>query len=240
MELRAQHTGAPSPATSVFTLGASSCFLYPVVTDYPNCWRQSHNLPSAFFRPHSALATSSHLKGQAPGLFFLHGLHFCMYSEVFEEPLADNQAHEDSNAIHALFASSLKIASTICNEQFAKNLSLTKILHLLCSANDGATILEQMEVENQIGKLMVDLSRSQDFEIGDGTTGVVVTAGALLEQAESLLDRGIHPIRVADGYELASKIAVEQLEKISTKFPFDKDNLEPLIQTCMTTLSSKM
>ncbi|GAQ82284.1 TCP-1/cpn60 chaperonin family protein [Klebsormidium nitens] len=106
--------------------------------------------------------------------------------------------------------------------------------------NDGATILEQMEVENQIGKLMVDLSRSQDFEIGDGTTGVVVTAGALLEQAESLLDRGIHPIRVADGYELASKIAVEQLEKISTKFPLDKDNLEPLIQTCMTTLSSKI
>lgn len=52
----------------------------------------------------------------------------------------------------------------------------------LCAANDGATILEQMEVEHQIGKLLVELSKSQDHEIGDGTTGVVVMAGALLEQ----------------------------------------------------------
>ena len=50
------------------------------------------------------------------------------------------------------------------------------------AANDGATILEQMEVENQIGRLLVELSKSQDHEIGDGTTGVVVMAGALLEQ----------------------------------------------------------
>jgi TCP-1/cpn60 chaperonin family len=50
------------------------------------------------------------------------------------------------------------------------------------AANDGATILDQMEVENQIAKLLVQLSRSQDYEIGDGTTGVVVLAGALLEQ----------------------------------------------------------
>ena len=55
---------------------------------------------------------------------------------------------------------------------------------MLAAANDGATILEQMEVENQIGKLLVELSKSQDHEIGDGTTGVVVLAGALLEQAE--------------------------------------------------------
>jgi chaperonin GroEL (HSP60 family) len=57
-------------------------------------------------------------------------------------------------------------------------------MHLLdaCAANDGATILDQMEVENQIAKLLVQLSRSQDYEIGDGTTGVVVLAGALLEQ----------------------------------------------------------
>ena len=67
--------------------------------------------------------------------------------------------------------------------------------------NDGATILERMEVEHQIGKLLVELSRSQDYEIGDGTTGVVVLAGALLEQAETLLDRGIHPLRIAEGYE---------------------------------------
>jgi T-complex protein 1 subunit epsilon len=107
-------------------------------------------------------------------------------------------------------------------------------------ANDGATILEQMDVDNQIAKLMVELSRSQDYEIGDGTTGVVVMAGALLEQAEKLLERGIHPIRVAEGYEMASRIAFDHLERISQKFEFSADNIEPLVQTCMTTLSSKM
>ncbi|KAJ6911454.1 T-complex protein 1 subunit epsilon-like [Populus alba x Populus x berolinensis] len=106
--------------------------------------------------------------------------------------------------------------------------------------NDGATILEQMDVDNQIAKLLVELSRSQDYEIGDGTTGVVVLAGALLEQSQKLLERGIHPIRVAEGYETASRIAVEHLEKISQKYDFGVDNIEPLVQTCMTTLSSKI
>ena len=110
----------------------------------------------------------------------------------------------------------------------------------MVAANDGATILEQMDVDNQIAKLMVELSRSQDYEIGDGTTGVVVLAGALLEQAEKLLERGIHPIRISEGYEMASKLSVEHLESISQKFEFSVTNIEPLVQTCMTTLSSKM
>ncbi|KAJ6431050.1 hypothetical protein OIU84_018533 [Salix udensis] len=108
------------------------------------------------------------------------------------------------------------------------------------TTNDGATILEQMDVDNQIAKLLVELSRSQDYEIGDGTTGVVVLAGALLEQAQKLLERGIHPIRVAEGYETASRIAVENLEKIAQRFDFGVNNIEPLVQTCMTTLSSKI
>ena len=57
--------------------------------------------------------------------------------------------------------------------------------------NDGATILQQLQVDHQVAKLMVELSQSQDEEIGDGTTGVVVLAGALLEQAELLLKKGI-------------------------------------------------
>ncbi|VAI89794.1 unnamed protein product [Triticum turgidum subsp. durum] len=106
--------------------------------------------------------------------------------------------------------------------------------------NDGATILELMDVDNQIAKLMVELSRSQDYDIGDGTTGVVVLAGSLLEQAEKLLERGIHPIRIAEGYEMASRIAVDHLESISTKYEFSATDIEPLVQTCMTTLSSKI
>ena len=67
-----------------------------------------------------------------------------------------------------------------------------------------------------------------------------VLAGALLEQAEQLLDRGIHPSRIADGYELAAHVATAELDRISDSFPVDKNNLEPLIQTAMTSLGSKM
>ena len=97
-----------------------------------------------------------------------------------------------------------------------------------------------MEVDNQIGKLLVELSKSQDHEIGDGTTGVVVLAGALLEMAEPLLDMGIHPLRIAEGYEMACKVATENLDKISSKFDFSNENIEPLARVCMTTLSSKV
>eukprot|EP00008_Paramoeba_atlantica_P004570 CAMPEP_0201488500 /NCGR_PEP_ID=MMETSP0151_2-20130828/18636_1 /ASSEMBLY_ACC=CAM_ASM_000257 /TAXON_ID=200890 /ORGANISM="Paramoeba atlantica, Strain 621/1 / CCAP 1560/9" /LENGTH=538 /DNA_ID=CAMNT_0047873811 /DNA_START=131 /DNA_END=1747 /DNA_ORIENTATION=+ len=108
--------------------------------------------------------------------------------------------------------------------------------------NDGATILDEMQVENQIAKLMVQLSKSQDDEIGDGTTGVVVLAGALLDQAERLLDRGIHPMRISDGFDTACAIAVKHLNTISDKieFNFEKGDLEHLIRTAMTTLGSKI
>ncbi len=106
--------------------------------------------------------------------------------------------------------------------------------------NDGATILDQMEVQHQVAKLLVELSQSQDDEIGDGTTGVVVLAGALLEQALSLLDKGIHPTRISDGFEKACDIGVEELARISDTLAFSQDNLEPLIKTAQTTISSKM
>ena len=124
--------------------------------------------------------------------------------------------------------------------------------------NDGATILEQMEVENQIGKLLVELSKSQDQEIGDGTTGVTVLAGSLLEHAEGLLDQGLHPLRIAEGYEMACKVAIERLEAIASDFEIGcemgsssgslsgapgsvpSSRPEALVKTCMTTLSSKI
>lgn len=106
--------------------------------------------------------------------------------------------------------------------------------------NDGATIMDRMEVNHQVAKLLVELSASQDDEIGDGTTGVVVLAGALLEQAEKLLDRGIHPIRIAEGFEKAAEVAISTLGDIADTVPFSADNLEPLVKTAMTTLSSKI
>merc|ERR1719345_530420 len=106
--------------------------------------------------------------------------------------------------------------------------------------NDGATILDKMAVEHQVARLLVELSQSQDDEIGDGTTGVVVLCGALLEQAEALIDKGIHPIRIADGFEMAAKHAVDHLDSIADKFEIDEKNPEQLIQIAMTTLGSKI
>jgi len=106
--------------------------------------------------------------------------------------------------------------------------------------NDGATILKGMEVEHQIAKLMVQLSQSQDDEIGDGTTGVVVLAGALLEQSEALLDRGIHPIKIADGFEKACKVAVAELEKCCDNIEFTKEDTVELEKVARTSLGSKI
>lgn len=106
--------------------------------------------------------------------------------------------------------------------------------------NDGATILGQMEISNHVAKLMVELSKSQDDEIGDGTTGVVVLAGALLEQAADLIDKGIHPIRIADGYDEACDVAVRELDKISDQIPFSKDETSNLFKVAKTSLGSKI
>ncbi|KAK9469214.1 chaperonin Cpn60/TCP-1 family [Lipomyces arxii] len=106
--------------------------------------------------------------------------------------------------------------------------------------NDGATILGQMQVENQIAKLLVQLSKSQDDEIGDGTTGVVVLAGALLEQAAELIDKGVHPIRIADGYDRACKIAVARLDEIADTVEFSLEDKTNLLKSAKTSLGSKI
>ena len=106
--------------------------------------------------------------------------------------------------------------------------------------NDGATILGQMDITNHAAKLLVELSKSQDDEIGDGTTGVVVLAAALLEQAAELMEKGIHPIRIADGYDQACEVAVDQLDVISDSVPFSKSDLQNLFKIAKTSLGSKI
>lgn len=106
--------------------------------------------------------------------------------------------------------------------------------------NDGATILGQMEVENQVAKLLVELSKSQDDEIGDGTTGVVVMAGALLEQASELIDKGIHPIKIANGFDEACKVAVGHLDSIAEEIPVSREDRTNLLKAARTSLGSKI
>lgn len=91
-----------------------------------------------------------------------------------------------------------------------------------------------------MARLLVELSKSQDDEIGDGTTGVVVLAGALLEQAADLIDKGIHPIRIADGYDAACEAAVAELDRIADTIPFSKKDTSNLQKVAKTSLGSKI
>lgn len=106
--------------------------------------------------------------------------------------------------------------------------------------NDGATILEKMDVDHQIAKLLVDLSKSQDNEIGDGTTGVVVMAGAMLEQAMELIEKGIHPLRIAYGFEKACEAAVKRVDEISKQVDLQSEGRSALIRAASTALGSKV
>ncbi len=103
--------------------------------------------------------------------------------------------------------------------------------------NDGVTILEEMEVEHPAAKMMVEIAKTQDEEVGDGTTTVVVIAGELLRKAEELLDQEIHPITITRGYRLAKDHALKILPEISRKV--DLDDEETLLKIAMTAMASK-
>ena len=102
--------------------------------------------------------------------------------------------------------------------------------------NDGATILKEIDVQHPAAKMMVEVAKATDSEVGDGTTSSVVLAGALLEKAESLIDDEIHSVIIADGYKKASRKAMEFLSEIAIKIdPKNKEMLEKIAHTSMQT-----
>src|SRR3972149_5502439 len=102
--------------------------------------------------------------------------------------------------------------------------------------NDGATILKEIDVQHPAAKMMVEVAKATDSEVGDGTTSAVVLAGALLEKAESLIDDEIHPVIIADGYKKASRKAIEFLSEIAINVdPKDRKILEKIAHTAMQT-----
>ncbi|OYT51005.1 MAG: thermosome subunit, partial [Desulfurococcales archaeon ex4484_217_2] len=100
--------------------------------------------------------------------------------------------------------------------------------------NDGATIVKEMEVQHPAAKLLVEVAKAQDAEVGDGTTTAVVLAGLLLEKAENLLDQEIHPTIIIEGYKEALAKALEEYDKMSIKVdPKDKSMLKELARTAL-------
>ena len=105
--------------------------------------------------------------------------------------------------------------------------------------NDGVTILKEMEVEHPAAKMIVEIAKTQEEEVGDGTTTAVVIAGALLKKAEELLDQDVHPTVITKGYSLAASKASEILKKISIRVKSDDVvTLTKLVKTCIASKAS--
>jgi len=101
--------------------------------------------------------------------------------------------------------------------------------------NDGVTILEEMQIEHPAAKMMVEIARTQESEVGDGTTTAVMIAGKLLENAEKLLNKKIHPTVITKGYRIAAEKSQEILKDIALKITFeDEEVLKQIAITAMT------
>ena len=104
--------------------------------------------------------------------------------------------------------------------------------------SDGRTVLDEMDIQHPAAKMMVEVAKTQDEEVGDGTTTAVIVAGELLGKAEELMDKKVHPTVIVDGYRKAADKALETLEKIAISVrPTDKDFLG---RVAMTAMASKM
>jgi len=103
--------------------------------------------------------------------------------------------------------------------------------------NDGATIMKELDVQHPAAKMLVEVAKTQDNEVGDGTTTAVVLTGELLEKAEALLDKDVHPTVIVEGYKKAADKAREILDTLSETI--DINNAETLTRIAMTAMSTK-
>jgi archaeal chaperonin len=103
--------------------------------------------------------------------------------------------------------------------------------------NDGAAILNEIDVEHPAAKMMVEIAKTQDDMVGDGTTTTVVLASELLKKAEELLDQNIHPTILVSGYRKAAQKAIEVIGKVSV--PIDIEDKKTLLKVALTSMSSK-
>src|SRR5512137_1535540 len=98
--------------------------------------------------------------------------------------------------------------------------------------SDGRTILDEMDVQHPAAKMLVEVAKTQDKEAGDGTTSAVIIAGELLNRAEELIDKNIHPTIIIDGYRKAADKALEVLDKIAIKVDPEKaETLKKVAET---------
>ncbi|XP_022858259.1 T-complex protein 1 subunit beta-like [Olea europaea var. sylvestris] len=163
------------------------------------------------------------------------------------ERLFKDEATEEKGerARMASFIGAMAIAdlvkTTLGPKGMDKILQSTGRGHSVTVTNDGATILKSLHIDNPAAKVLVDISKVQDDEVGDGTTSVVVLAGELLREAEKLVNSKIHPMTIIAGYRMAAEAARKALlEKVMDNKQDAEKFKEDLFKIAMTTLSSKI
>ncbi|HIH32507.1 TPA: thermosome subunit [Candidatus Woesearchaeota archaeon] len=103
--------------------------------------------------------------------------------------------------------------------------------------NDGVTILREMTIEHPAAKMLVEIAKTQEAEVGDGTTTAVILAGELLKNSESLLDQNVHPTVIAKGYKIAAEKAIQILENIAK--PLSESDIDTLMKIAVTAITGK-
>ena len=143
------------------------------------------------------------------------------------------------NARMASFVGAIAIADLVKSTLGPKGMD--KILQSVSSkegkievTNDGATILRSVHIDNAAAKVLVDIAKTQDEEVGDGTTSVAVLCGELLREAEKLIDARVHPQTIAAGWRLAAKLAKAELEKAATRETNEEKFRERLMEIART------
>ncbi len=150
-----------------------------------------------------------------------------------------SQRSQGREALHGNIAAAVAVAEVIRTTLGPKGLDkmLVDTLGEVTVTNDGATILKNMDVQHPAAKLMVQISKTQDDEVGDGTKTTVVLAGELLRRAEDLVDRKVHPTMIVSGYRKAEDEALKALDSIAK--PISLDDKATLKKIAVTAMNSK-
>ena len=154
-------------------------------------------------------------------------------AQILKEGTSSTQGRE---AQHADIMAAMVIAESVRSSLGPKGMDkmLVDGFGDVTISNDGATILDEMDVQHPAAKMMVEVAKTQDDEVGDGTTTAVVLAGELLSKAQALMDKDVHPTVIVDGYQIANEKALEFLRKIAVKVsPTDKVMLKKIAKVAL-------